>query len=46
MIALIVVIAVVVLLGLWGVGVYNNLVRLRNNRENARSEERRVGKEC
>ncbi|MBR4240343.1 MAG: LemA family protein [Prevotella sp.] len=33
--ALIVVIAVVVLLGLWGVGVYNNLVRLRNNRENA-----------
>jgi LemA protein len=35
MIALIVVIAVVVLLGLWGVGVYNNLVRLRNNRENA-----------
>ena len=35
MIALIVVIAVVVLLGLWGVGIYNNLVKLRNNRENA-----------
>ena len=27
--------SVVVLLGLWGVGVYNNPVRLRNNRENA-----------
>ena len=35
MIALIVVIAVVVLLGLWAVGIYNNLVKLRNNRENA-----------
>ena len=32
---LIIIIAVVVLLGLWGVGIYNNLVTLRNNRENA-----------
>ena len=32
---LIIIIAVVVLLGLWGVGIYNNLVKLRNNRENA-----------
>ena len=35
MTALLIVIAVVVLLGLWGVGIYNNLVKLRNNRENA-----------
>ena len=35
MVALIVVIAVVVLLGFWCVGIYNNLVKLRNNRENA-----------
>lgn len=35
MTALLIVIAVVVLLALWGVGVYNNLVKLRNNRENA-----------
>ncbi|MGN0068129.1 MAG: LemA family protein [Prevotella sp.] len=31
----IIVIAVIVLLVLWLVGLYNNLVRLRNNRENA-----------
>ncbi len=35
MTALLIVIAVVVLLGLWGVSIYNNLVKLRNNRENA-----------
>ena len=35
MAVLLVVLAVVVLLGLWGVGIYNNLVKLRNNRENA-----------
>lgn len=33
--ALIIIIAVIVLLCLWGVGIYNNLVKLRNNRENA-----------
>lgn len=32
---LIIVLVVVVLLVLWLVGIYNNLVRLRNNRENA-----------
>lgn len=33
--ALIIVLVVVVLLVLWLIGIYNNLVRLRNNRENA-----------
>ena len=33
--ALIIVIAVVVLLVIWVIGIYNNLVGLRNNRENA-----------
>ena len=31
----IIVLVVVVLLVLWAIGLYNNLVRLRNNRENA-----------
>lgn len=31
----IIILVVVVLLVLWGVSIYNNLVRLRNNRENA-----------
>ena len=31
----IIILVVVVLLLLWGVSIYNNLVRLRNNRENA-----------
>ena len=31
----IVIIVVAVLLVLWGVALYNNLVKLRNNRENA-----------
>ena len=31
----IIVLVVVVLLALWLVGQYNNLVRMRNNRENA-----------
>ncbi len=31
----IIVLAVVVLLAIWFVGIYNNLVKLRNNRENA-----------
>lgn len=35
MTALIIVLVVVVLLGLWLAGMYNNLVGLRNNRENA-----------
>ena len=35
MIALIVIIAIVVLLAIWCVSIYNNLVRMRNNRENA-----------
>ena len=35
MTALIVIVAVVVLLALWAVGIYNGLVKLRNNRENA-----------
>ncbi len=35
MTALIIVIALAVLIGLWLVGVYNGLVRCRNNRENA-----------
>lgn len=30
-----IILAVVVLLGMWAVSIYNNLVRLRNNRENA-----------
>lgn len=32
---LIIIIAALVLLGFWLVGIYNNLVKLRNNRENA-----------
>src|SRR3712207_9501296 len=32
---LIIVLAVVLLLVIWGVAIYNNLVKLRNNRENA-----------
>ncbi len=35
MTAIIVIVAVVVLLALWAVGIYNSLVKLRNNRENA-----------
>lgn len=35
MIALLVILVVVVLLVVWGISLYNNLVRLRNNRENA-----------
>lgn len=35
MTALIIVLVVIVLLGLWLAGMYNNLVGLRNNRENA-----------
>lgn len=35
MVAAIIIIVLVVLLIMWGVGIYNNLVRLRNNRENA-----------
>lgn len=31
----IIIIAVVVVLALWAIGIYNNLVKLRNNRENA-----------
>ena len=31
----IIVLAVVVLLALWAISIYNNLVKLRNNRENA-----------
>ena len=31
----IIVLVVVILLALWAIGIYNNLVRLRNNRENA-----------
>ncbi len=34
-VALIVLLVLVVLVLMWGVGIYNNLVRLRNNRENA-----------
>ena len=33
--AIIIIVAVVVLLALWAVGIYNSLVKLRNNRENA-----------
>lgn len=33
--SLLIIILVVVLLGLWIVGIYNRLVKLRNNRENA-----------
>ena len=35
MIALIIIIAIVVILAIWCVSIYNNLVRMRNNRENA-----------
>ncbi len=35
MVALIVIIAIVVILVVWAVSIYNNLVRMRNNRENA-----------
>ena len=35
MIVSIVILVVVVLLVFWVIGIYNNLVRLRNNRENA-----------
>ena len=35
MIVLLVIVVLVVLLIVWGIGVFNNLVRLRNNRENA-----------
>lgn len=35
MVTTIVIIAVAVLIVLWVIGIYNNLVRLRNNRENA-----------
>lgn len=31
----IILVVVIVLLALWGIGIYNNLVRMRNNRENA-----------
>ena len=30
-----IILGIIVLLGAWAVGIYNNLVRLRNNRENA-----------
>ena len=32
---LIVILVVIVLLVIWGISIYNNLVKLRNNRENA-----------
>ena len=35
MTAIIIIVAVIVLLALWAVGIYNSLVKLRNNRENA-----------
>lgn len=35
MTALIIIVVVIVLIALWAVSMYNNLVRLRNNRENA-----------
>ena len=35
MTVIIIIVAVVVLLALWAVGIYNSLVKLRNNRENA-----------
>jgi LemA protein len=35
MIVLLVIVVLVVLLIVWGIGVFNNLIRLRNNRENA-----------
>ena len=35
MTAIIIIVAVVVLLALWAVSIYNSLVKLRNNRENA-----------
>ena len=31
----IIILVIVVLIALWAVGIYNNLVKLRNNRENA-----------
>lgn len=35
MTVLLIILGIIVLLGAWAVGIYNNLVRLRNNRENA-----------
>ena len=35
MTVLLIILGIIVLLVLWGAGIYNNLVRLRNNRENA-----------
>lgn len=35
MIVLLVIVVLVVLLIVWGIGIFNNLIRLRNNRENA-----------
>ena len=35
MTVLLIILAVVVLLVVWVIGIYNNLVKLRNNRENA-----------
>ena len=35
MTAIIIIVAVIVLLAIWAVGIYNSLVKLRNNRENA-----------
>ena len=35
MTALIIIIAIVAVLAMWAIGIYNNLVKLRNNRENA-----------
>ena len=32
---LIIILVVIVLLVIWGISIYNNLVKLRNNRENA-----------
>ena len=32
----IIVLVVIVLLVVWGISIYNNLVKLRNNRENSR----------
>lgn len=35
MTVIIIIVVVIVLLAIWAVGIYNNLVKLRNNRENA-----------
>jgi LemA protein len=35
MIAILIILGLVVLVAVWAVGIYNNLVKLRNNRENA-----------